>query len=197
MSNATMNYRNLSPDEVYALQSGEQLIDLVDVRTAGEFKSVHAQGARSVPLSKLSPQSVMAGRLGSPDQPLYIICQSGGRSRTACDRLASAEIKVVNVEGGTSAWKRAGLPVVKNTSGSNGLPPILRFGTLTLALSMLILGFTIHPAFFLAAGAIWCTLLIINRGCPVGSCAIDPRRGSASQPPNYDDSSKGSSHANV
>jgi len=66
-----------------------------------------------------------------------------------------------------------------------------------LALVMLILGFTVHPAFLFAAGVVWFTLVIINRGCPLGSCAIDPRGGSASDPPNRNDSSKGTNHANV
>jgi rhodanese-related sulfurtransferase len=197
MSNAATHHLDLSPAEVYGLQRGGQIIDLVDVRTAGEYDSLHADGARSVPLGTLSPQSVMAGRRGSPDRPLYVICQSGGRSQTACDRLAAAGIKVVNVKGGTSAWKRAGLPVVRSTSGSGGLPPILRLGALALALVMLILGFTVHPAFLFAAGVVWFTLVIINRGCPLGSCAIDPRGGSASDPPNRNDSSKGTNHANV
>jgi hypothetical protein len=77
------------------------------------------------------------------------------------------------------------------------LTPVIRLGAVALALAMLVLGFTIHPAFLFAAGAIWFTLLIINRGCPLGSCAIDPRSGSALEPPNRDDSSKGSNHANV
>jgi hypothetical protein len=50
-------------------------------------------------------------------------------------------------------------------------------GAVVLAFLLLMLGFTIHPAFLWAAGAVWVTLLVINRGCPLGSCAIDPNRG--------------------
>ncbi|MGA2443126.1 MAG: rhodanese-like domain-containing protein [Tepidisphaeraceae bacterium] len=186
MSNTAMHYSNLSPREVYDLQSRGQLIDLVDVRTAGEYESLHAEGARSVPLGELTPQSATSGRRSAGDQPLYIICQSGGRSRTACQRLAAAGIKVVNVEGGTSAWKRAGLPVVRSAGGSGRFPSGIRMGAVGLALVMLVLGFTVHPGFLWAAGAVWLALLIINGGCPLGSCAIDPRGGSASEPPNRD-----------
>ena len=195
MSNT--KYSNLSPAEVYGLQSRGQLIDLVDVRTAGEYDSLHALGARSVPLGGLTPQSIMAERRGSPDEPFYIICQSGARSRTACQRLAQAGIRTVNVEGGTSAWKRTGLPVVRGANISSRFPPILRLAAVALAFTMFILGVTVHVAFLWAAVAVWATLLVVNGGCPLGSCAIDLRRGSASEPPNRDDLSKGSNHANV
>jgi len=171
----TVSYRSLSPEEVHALGAGGAVIDLVDVRTAGEFAHLHAQGARSAPLGTLTPQSVQEGRRRSPDQPLYIICQSGGRSRTACQRLAAAGMNVVNVEGGTSAWKRAGLPVVRSTSGTGGLPPAIRLAAVALAFVMIILGVTVHVAFLWAGVAVWFTLLLINRGCPLGSCATDPR----------------------
>ena len=49
----------------------------------------------------------------SKDQEIHVICQSGGRSMKVCQKLESAGFeKVVNVEGGTSAWDGAGLPVI-------------------------------------------------------------------------------------
>jgi rhodanese-related sulfurtransferase len=197
MSNTTMHYPTLSPAEVYDLQRGGQVIDLVDVRTGLEFRALHAQDARWVPLGKLTPESVMAGRRGSADQPLYLICQSGGRSRAACDRLAAAGLKVVNVAGGTSAWKRAGLPVVRGAGGAGGLSGAIRLGAVALALVLLVLGVTVQPAFLWPAGGVWVALLIVNRGCPFGACAIDPRRGDAPEGPGPNDSSKGTDHANV
>ena len=177
MSNTAMQYGLLSPTEVHGLQSGGQLIDLVDVRTAGEYQWFHAEGARSVPLGKLTPQSVMVGRRGAADQPLYLICRSGGRSRMACRGLAAAGMKVVNVEGGTLAWKRAGLPIVRGAGGSGRIPQAFRIGAVALTSLMLVLGVTVHVAFLWAAGAVWVTLLVIYRGCPLGSCASEPRRG--------------------
>ena len=49
----------------------------------------------------------------SKDQEIHVICQSGGRSMKVCQKLESAGFeKVVNVEGGTSAWDGTGLPVI-------------------------------------------------------------------------------------
>lgn len=81
---------------------------LYDVRETGEFKSGHAAGARSLPLSGLSGRYE---RELPKEREILIICQSGARSAQACNVLASAGYKVTNVSGGTSAWRRAGLPI--------------------------------------------------------------------------------------
>ncbi len=68
--------------------------------------------ARNVPLDSLNPQAVMAARNGSAGKPLYVICRSGNRSGKACEAFVKAGFtNVVNVEGGTTAWDKAGLPV--------------------------------------------------------------------------------------
>ena len=87
-------------------------VELVDVRTPIEFREVHATMARNVPLNDLDPKAIMEARNGSADQPLYLICRSGGRSSKACQKFIDAGFtNIVNVDGGTSAWDAAGLPV--------------------------------------------------------------------------------------
>ena len=87
-------------------------IDVIDVRTPVEFREVHAVLARNVPLDSLNPETVMKQRNGSAGGPPYIICHSGTRSGSACEKFVRAGYtNVVSVEGGTSAWDRAGLPV--------------------------------------------------------------------------------------
>ncbi len=81
---------------------------LIDVREPSEFRSGHARGAKSIPLSQLKQRM---GEL-KPDKTVLVICQSGGRSRSAQSLLQKAEFSDVrNVQGGTSAWRRAGLPM--------------------------------------------------------------------------------------
>ncbi|TWT98211.1 rhodanese-like domain-containing protein [Stieleria varia] len=95
-------------------------IDLIDVRMPTEFREVHAECARSVPLESLDPAAVMASRNGNAGHPLYVICRSGNRSSQACQKFLDAGFEnVVNVEGGTMAWEKAGLPVVR---GKKSLP---------------------------------------------------------------------------
>ncbi|MEY4742154.1 MAG: hypothetical protein RL672_904 [Actinomycetota bacterium] len=81
---------------------------LFDVRETGEFKSGHAVGARSLPLSGLRGRFE---RELPKERDILIICQSGARSAQACNMLAAAGYKVTNVAGGTAAWRRAGLPI--------------------------------------------------------------------------------------
>lgn len=98
--------------DVYALRddrASAKAATLIDVRSPGEFAQGHVPGARNVPLSELSAL-VGAGALPK-DQELYLICEVGGRSDSAAKTLSGQGFQVVNVEGGTSAWRKAGLPL--------------------------------------------------------------------------------------
>ena len=83
---------------------------LVDVRTPGEFAGGHVPGAVLAPMGEIGPEHP-AVKDHPKSEPLYVICQSGGRSSRAADQLASAGYTVVNVKGGTGAWVAAGQPV--------------------------------------------------------------------------------------
>lgn len=81
---------------------------LVDVRETHEFAAGHAVGAKNIPLGQLANR---AGEL-TLDGPIYVICASGNRSKLGATLLARAgAAQAVNVEGGTMAWMRAGLPL--------------------------------------------------------------------------------------
>lgn len=80
---------------------------VVDVRTPGEFAAGHVPGAVNLPLNELRADDP---RLPE-GEPLYVICEVGGRSSRAADTLAAAGRSVVNVQGGTRAWRDAGQPV--------------------------------------------------------------------------------------
>ena len=88
----------ITPDELTARRARGEAIELIDVRTPVEFREVHADLARNVPLDALDPASLPARRT------LYLICRTGARGRSACERLAAAgHAHAVNVEGGTLA----------------------------------------------------------------------------------------------
>jgi len=81
---------------------------VVDVREPDEFATGHVPDAVNIPLGQL-PE-----RLGDlPAAPVYLICQSGGRSAKATELLTGRGVDAINVEGGTSAWIAAGYPVEK------------------------------------------------------------------------------------
>ncbi|WP_326576088.1 rhodanese-like domain-containing protein [Streptomyces sp. NBC_00487] len=80
---------------------------VVDVREADEYAAGHVPGAR---LMALRTVPARCGELPT-NRPVYVICASGNRSRSASDWMNSYGIDAYSVAGGTSAWARAGRPV--------------------------------------------------------------------------------------
>ena len=109
-----MSIATISPAKLAELAREGRKIELIDVRTPVEFREVHLEFARNVPLDQLDPKVLLQARNGSDSEPLYVICKSGGRGQQACEKFIKAGFtKVVNVEGGTTACIAAGLPVVR------------------------------------------------------------------------------------
>ncbi|MES4792340.1 MAG: rhodanese-like domain-containing protein [Chloroflexota bacterium] len=80
---------------------------LVDVREPDEFVRLRAAGAILFPLGTLPHR----WRDLPGDRPILVICATGNRSASAAAFLLAAGVRAVaNVEGGTVAWYRAGLP---------------------------------------------------------------------------------------
>ena len=115
-------------------------VDVIDVRTPVEFREVHLEIARNVPFDSLDPTAVMNERSAS-DEPLYVICRGGIRGGVACQKFLDAGYtNVVNVEGGTQAWLKAGLPVVHSKKGIS-LERQVRIAAGLLVLLGAVLGF--------------------------------------------------------
>lgn len=155
-----MSVRTITPTELDELCRRGQPVELIDVRTPAEYREVHAEFARSVPLDSLDPRAVMEARNGSGQEPLYTICRSGSRGRQACEKfLASGYANLVNVEGGTLAWEQAGLPVVRGKKAIS-LERQVRIAAGSLVLLGTALGAFVHPAFlglaaFVGAGLVF------------------------------------------
>ena len=132
-------------------------IDLIDVRTPVEYREVHAEGARNYPLDSLDPNRFMNERVAASDQPIYLICKSGSRATMACKQFIKAGYaNVVCVEGGTTAWDNAGLPV-KRGKKAISLERQVRIVAGSLVLIGSLLAFFVHPYFvglpaFIGAG---------------------------------------------
>lgn len=145
-------------------------VDLIDVRTPVEFREVHADGAKNVPLDSLDPKQVASSRNGGSDGPLYVICKSGARGAKAAQKFIDAGIdNVVNVEGGTMAWEQAGLPVQRGKK-TISLERQVRIAAGSLTLLGAILAVTVHPYFIGLSGFIGAGLLFagITDTCGMG-----------------------------
>ena len=109
-----MTVTTMSPRKLAELCNEGKKIDLIDVRTPVEFREVHVEIARNVPLDRLDPPAFMQARNGTANEPLYVLCRSGSRGQQACEKFLTAGFaNVVNIEGGTLACIEAGLPVVR------------------------------------------------------------------------------------
>ncbi|HMF18353.1 MAG TPA: rhodanese-like domain-containing protein [Gemmataceae bacterium] len=155
-----MNVCTITPQQLAELCKCKGTPDLIDVRTPVEFREVHVEFARSVPLDRLDPAAVMQSRNGPKDEPLYLICRSGSRGRQACEKfLASGFTNVVNIEGGTLACVEYGLPVVRGKKAIS-LERQVRIAAGLLVLLGAALGWLVHPAFvglsaFVGAGLLF------------------------------------------
>lgn len=86
-------------------------IQLLDVRTAGEFRNGHIKSALQ---ANWNDQTEFADRTSALDKqkPVYIYCLSGPRSSAAAEWLRAGGFQqVVELNGGFSGWKRNGKPV--------------------------------------------------------------------------------------
>ena len=140
----SVSIQSISPRELFALRTAGRPLNLIDVRTPSEFREVHVESARNVPLDALEPAQVMLGRGVPAHRPIYIICRSGGRSRQACEKFIAAGFsEVVNVEGGTQSWSQAGLPVVGGKKAVSWVRQMRIMAGLLVVLGI-ILGWLLH-----------------------------------------------------
>lgn len=150
----------ITPTDLDKLRKDGKPIDLIDVRTPLEFQEVHVDFAKNVPLDRLDPKAAAEGRSGAADEPIYLICRSGGRGKQACEKFQQAGIPhVVNVEGGTQAAVAAGLPVVRGRKVMS-LERQVRIAAGSLVVLGAALGWWVHPSFvglsaFVGAGLVF------------------------------------------
>jgi rhodanese-related sulfurtransferase len=85
-------------------------VAVIDVREPFEYNSGHVPNATLIPVN-----SVYARREDLPkDKEIIFVCAVGQRSALAAEMAAAAGLtKLYNLEGGTDAWVKAGLPVEK------------------------------------------------------------------------------------
>jgi len=88
---------------------------LVDVRDQREWDAGHAPKSKHHPLRGLHASSDRLPR----ERTIVVVCRSGNRSARAAKVLTKAGFDAVNLTGGMTAWKAAGLPLV-NSRGKKG-----------------------------------------------------------------------------
>lgn len=80
----------------------------VDVREDDEWQAGHIDGAQHIPLRELGER---LGQL-STGRRIVAVCRSGARSAAAVRSLRQLGYDAENLDGGVTAWSKAGLPLV-------------------------------------------------------------------------------------
>jgi rhodanese-related sulfurtransferase len=144
-----------------------QEVILLDVRESGEYTTEHIVGSISMPLSTFD-QNLIANTEG---KPLVICCQSGMRSSRASQKLLeNGYDHVMQLNGGLSSWKAAGLTVQSNRNA-----PISLFRQVQIVAGSLVaigtgLGILVSPWFLLLSGFVGCGLVFagVTNTCAMG-----------------------------
>jgi hydroxyacylglutathione hydrolase len=82
-------------------------VQLIDVRTAGEYEAGHIAGGRWIELVDLPTQAATIDR----GRPVILYCRTGARSAMATEALLRAGYDAHNMLGGLLEWHASELPI--------------------------------------------------------------------------------------
>lgn len=95
-------YHKISPEQVEKLIDSGVAMILVDVRTAGEYKSGHIKGAVNIPVEQIV--SSKPTQLTSSTAQIIVYCATGNRSKVAVEKLAAYGYTEAYDMGGLNTW---------------------------------------------------------------------------------------------
>lgn len=104
--------------ELDGLFKAGRVPQLIDVRTAGEWRAGRIAGAIHVPITEL--KALLASLPLDRNRPVVAICRSAHRSIPAVRLLRARGFDACQLQQGMQAWWRAGLPVEKAEGSAGG-----------------------------------------------------------------------------
>lgn len=137
----------LSAEALDELLAANPRTRLLDVRTPGEYETVHIAGAYNVPLDSLDEHA--AEIRSNVSDPVVLVCQSGARARRAEEALRRCSMTNLHVlDGGVNGWVGLNKPVVR-AARRMSLERQVRIVAGGLAAAGAILALTVNPLFAL------------------------------------------------
>jgi len=88
-------------------------LHLLDVREPDEWQAGHIAGSQHIPLGQLRDRLAEVPK----ERTILAVCRHGNRSDAAARGLRALGYTAENLEGGVTAWKRAGLPLEAEGGG--------------------------------------------------------------------------------
>jgi rhodanese-related sulfurtransferase len=150
------------------LMHEDPALRILDVRTGGEFDTVHIPGSYNVPLDTLGEH---VHDLADVEHPVVLICKSGARAGQAHSKLSGAGKQHLHIlEGGMDAWESSGGDVVRGTSTKWALDRQVRLVAGSISLAGILVSIFVPKAKWLAGGvAAGLTFSAVSNTCAMGT----------------------------
>ena len=92
---------SISPNQLEKHLTHNKNFNYIDVRGIKEFESEHINQFINIPLDQLNKRINAI----SKENPIIITCESGNRSKKACEILIKKGMAAQSLEGGITEWK--------------------------------------------------------------------------------------------
>jgi rhodanese-related sulfurtransferase len=169
MTNTTLPTTDtIDAQRLRELMREDPRLRILDVRTGGEFDTVHIPGSYNVPLDTLGEH---VHDLADVEHPVVLICKSGARAGQAHSKLSDAGKQHLHLlEGGMDAWEAIGGDVVRGTSTTWALDRQVRLVAGSISLVGILLSIVFPKAKWLAGGvAAGLTFSALSNTCAMGT----------------------------
>ncbi len=122
---------------------------MLDVRTGGEYETVHIPDSINIPLDQLGEH---AAQVAGIDRPVILVCQSGVRAEQAHSRLSQAgKGRLFVLDGGLNAWETAGKQVNRGQSNRWAMDRQVRFVAGLMIITAIVVSTIVPPLKWVAA----------------------------------------------
>ena len=161
---------SISPQQLQQRLAAGHPVRLLDVRTPAEYASGHIAHAVLHPLNRFDA-AALARQQSAAGEDLYVICQAGTRARNAIKQLeAAGASNCVLVDGGMSAWVKAGFEIQRQGKQVISLERQVRIAAGLLVFSGTLLGVLVHHALLVLPGVVGAGLMFagISDICGMG-----------------------------
>lgn len=136
--------------QVRQLMAADPLLRIIDVRTGGEFETMHIPGSFNIPLDTLDEH---ARDLADLEHPIVLVCQSGARASKAHGALMGhGKDRLHLLEGGIAAWEAAGADVVRGSTDRWAMDRQVRLAAGSMALAGVLASVFVPKAKWVAGG---------------------------------------------
>lgn len=97
-----VDVQELTTAEAHDLWGANPEIKLIDVRSANEFSNIHIPGSTLLPAPSIEESAAIV--IPDKETTIFVICQSGNRSRPAAKALTELGYTNVYDVGGILSW---------------------------------------------------------------------------------------------